>query len=87
MYYWRWNTPAKNLSMSSTVEVVQEGTDKNLDDKLTLYNIQGHFTRDVITDIFGWKLPSGRPFRLDVVRTSARVRVYPVDGFYRPRTR
>jgi hypothetical protein len=31
--------------------------------------------RDVIKDEIGGKLPSGRPFRPDVVRTSARVRV------------
>jgi hypothetical protein len=36
--------------------------------------------RDVIKDEIGGKLPSGRPFRPDVVRTSARVRVYPADA-------
>jgi hypothetical protein len=50
----------------------------------TAYRVVGvGVGRHVIKDDFGGKLPSGSPFRLDVadvVRTSARVHVYPVDA-------
>jgi hypothetical protein len=38
----RNGTPQLGICQRSTVEVVQEDTHKNLDEKSTFYNIQGH---------------------------------------------
>jgi hypothetical protein len=58
--YWKWNTTTRDLSTSSTAKVVQKDTHKNLDEKLTLYNIQGHFNSSIgqifgACDVFGLK--------------------------------
>jgi hypothetical protein len=48
------------------------------------------YTRDVITDVFGWKCPSRRPFRLDVRERRLDVRPHPhlsADVHMRPRGR